>query len=64
MFDFFVEKSANEAGAHVVHMDCCSAKPAKDQLYHIGVRSNYSTPVQEAEDMYSSAVPCPECMAV
>ena len=63
MFEFFVEKSANAAGEHVVHRSSCSALPAIDELYYIGVRSTVEVPLKEAENMYSKAAHCPECIA-
>ena len=62
MFEFFVEKDANESGDHVVHMACCSALPEKDTLYYLGVRSNTAAPLKEAANWFSTSAPCPDCM--
>lgn len=62
MDEFFVEKTADAAGAHVVHKECCPSLPAKDQLRWIGVRSNIAAPLKEAEDFFSKSAPCPECI--
>ena len=63
MFEFYVEKNADETGKHIVHRSTCPSLPAKDMLYHLGVRSTTSVPLQEAANMYSSSAPCPECIA-
>jgi hypothetical protein len=62
MDEFFVEKSANETGAHVVHKDGCPSLPAKDQLHLIGVRSNTEAPLKEAANWFSQSAACPECI--
>jgi len=62
MDEFFVERSANETGAHVVHTACCPSLPAKDKLIYLGVRSNTTAPLKEAANWYSSSAPCPECI--
>ena len=62
MYEFYVEHNANESGAHVVHMACCSSLPAKDTLYYLGVRSTTAAPLKEAANWFSKSAPCPECM--
>ena len=63
MAEFFVEKCADETGAHVVHTDCCPSLPAKDKLHYLGVRSNTAAPLKEAANWFSKSAPCPECIA-
>ena len=63
MDEFFVEKSVNEDGAHVVHTGCCPSLPARDELQYIGVRSNTEAPLKEAANWYSASAPCPECIS-
>lgn len=63
MEEFFVEKSANENGEHLVHTESCSSIPTRDELRWIGARSTNAAPVKEAGDWFSNAVPCPDCMA-
>lgn len=62
MDEFFVEKSANADGAHVVHRDGCPSLPAKDEVHLIGVRSNTAAPLKEAANWFSASAPCPECI--
>lgn len=62
MDEFFVEKSQNADGAHVVHTGCCPSLPTRDQLQYIGVRSTKAVPLKEAANWYSKSAPCPECM--
>jgi hypothetical protein len=62
MYEFFVEKSADETGAHVVHKDCCPSLPAKDELHLIGVRSNTAAPLKEAANWFAKSTPCPKCI--
>jgi len=62
MDEFFVEKSADKNGAHVVHTGCCPSLPAKDELHLIGVRSNTAAPLKEAANWFSQSTPCPECI--
>ena len=62
MDEFFVEKSANASGEHVVHRDGCPALPAKDEVHLIGVRSNTAAPLKEAANWFSKSAPCPECI--
>lgn len=63
MAEFYVEKSANETGNHVVHNATCASLPAKDTLVYIGARSNVAAPLNEAA-LYqlSPSTPCPECI--
>lgn len=63
MDEFFVEKSANENGEHIVHKECCPSLPVKDELRWIGVRSTIAVPLKEAADFFSKSAPCSECMA-
>ncbi len=63
MAEFFVEKYADETGAHVVHDACCPSLPEKEKLMYLGVRSNTTAPLKEAADWYSKSAACPECMA-
>lgn len=62
MDEFFVEKSANESGEHVVHRDGCPSLPAKDALHLIGVRSNTEAPLKEAANWFTKSAACPECI--
>jgi hypothetical protein len=62
MDEFYVEKSANEAGEHIVHKECCPSLPAKDELRWIGVRSNTAAPLKEAANWLSKSAPCPMCI--
>jgi len=64
MDEFFVEKRADETGAHVVHRDGCPSLPAKDEVHLIGVRSNTAAPLKEAANWFSKSAPCPECIPV
>ncbi len=62
MEEFYVEKKANESGAHVVHRESCSSLPAKDELRWLGVRSNTTAPLNEAANWFSKSAPCPKCI--
>lgn len=62
MFEFYVEKDANESGVHIVHRETCSSLPAKDTLYYLGVRSNINAPLNEAANWFSTSAPCPDCI--
>lgn len=62
MYEFYVEKSVNESGEHIVHKEICSSLPAKDKLYYIGVRSNTAAPLKEAANWFSTSTPCPKCI--
>ncbi len=62
MDEFFVEKKADETGAHIVHTGVCASLPEKDALHLIGVRSNTMAPLKEAANWFSKSVPCPECI--
>jgi len=62
MDEFYVEKTVNESGEHIVHTACCSSLPAKTTLYYIGVRSNTVAPLKEAANWFSKSAPCPECI--
>lgn len=63
MDEFFVEKKADETGAHIVHTGVCSSLPAQDEMHLIGVRSNTAAPLKEAANWFSKSAPCPKCMA-
>ncbi len=63
MYEYFVEKQANDKGEHIVHKDCCGSLPAQEALRWLGVRSTTAVPVKEANDWFPNSVPCPECMA-
>lgn len=63
MDEFFVEKMADETGAHMVHTGVCEALPAKDDVHLIGVRSNSAAPLKEAANWFSKSTPCPKCIA-
>ena len=63
MDEFYVEKSANQSGEHIVHTDCCPSLPAKEELYYIGVRSNTAAPLKEAANWFSSSAACPKCIS-
>lgn len=62
MNEYFVEKSENQIGEHIVHKDCCPSLPPKDALHLLGVRSNIAAPLKEAANWYSKSAPCPECI--
>lgn len=62
MDEFFVEKHANETGAHVVHRETCPSLPGKDELHLIGVRSNTAAPLKEAANWFTASAACPKCM--
>ena len=62
MDEFYVETRVNEAGAHIVHKECCPSLPAKDELRWLGVRSNTAAPLKEAANWFSKSAPCPECI--
>lgn len=63
MDEFFVEKKADEEGAHMVHTDCCPSLPSKDELRWLGVRSTKKVPLDEASNFYGKSAPCPVCMS-
>ena len=63
MYEYYVEKAANETGEHFVHSASCSSLPEVDKLRFIGVRSNTQAPLNEASDFFTKVVACPECMA-
>jgi len=62
MDEFYVEISADETGAHMVHKDCCPNLPGRDMLRWIGVRSNTAAPLREAANWFSKSTPCPKCI--
>lgn len=62
MYEYYVEKSETETGAHVVHKETCAALPAKEGLHLIGVRSTTAAPLKEAANWYGKSAPCPDCM--
>ena len=62
MDEFFVEKKADETGAHMVHRGDCESLPAKDEVHLIGVRSNPQAPLNEAANWFSKSAPCPKCI--
>lgn len=64
MYEFYVEKVADETGAHVVHKECCSSLPTKDELRLLGVRSNPHAPLKEAANWFSKSTPCPTCITI
>lgn len=64
MAEFYVEKKANETGAHLVHSSTCAALPALDTMHYLGARSNAQSPVNEALDRYTSVATCPNCIAL
>lgn len=63
MDEFFVEKKADESGAHMVHTAVCPSLPEKDALHIIGVRSGTEVPLKEAANWFSKSTPCPNCIA-
>lgn len=63
MYEYYVQKSANETGDHIVHSSGCSSLPANDNLLYLGVRSNTAAPLKEAADWYSKVSACPKCIA-
>lgn len=62
MYEYYVERLANETGNHVVHRSSCSALPAIGELHYIGVRSNIAAPLNEAANWFSTSTPCPDCI--
>ena len=62
MDEFFVEKKADDTGAHMVHREDCASLPGKDEVHLIGVRSNPEAPLKEAANWFSKSVPCPKCI--
>lgn len=62
MDEYYVEKSANVNGEHLVHKECCPSLPSKEDLRWLGVRSNIAAPLKEASDWFSVSAPCPDCM--
>lgn len=62
MYEYYVEKGANESGEHIVHRSSCASLPAKDQLHYIGVRSSVAAPLNEAANWFSKSAPCPKCI--
>lgn len=63
MAEFYVEKTTNETGEHVMHSSTCSALPAADKLQYMGARSNAPASMKEAADWFTRVAPCPKCLA-
>ena len=63
MIEYFVEKTANDKGAHVVHSSRCASLPAKDKMRYLGPYSNTNAPMSEASNWFSVASACPECLS-
>lgn len=63
MAEFYVEKTANEAGNHIVHNSVCASLPELSALQYLGARSNAAAPLNESA-LYqcAPATPCPECI--
>ena len=64
MDEFYVEKQADETGAHRVHRETCKELPAKDEIQLLGVRSNPQAPLNEAANWYGKSTHCPTCITM
>ena len=64
MAEFYIEKTANETGAHVVHSSTCTCLPAVETMQYLGAYSNAKAPVDQAMDRYVKVSTCSECLAV
>ena len=62
MAEFYVEKKANESGAHLVHSKICACLPAEEAMHYLGAYSNPQAPVNEASDRYRLVTMCPDCL--
>ena len=62
MAEFYVEKKANDTGAHLVHSSRCASLPAQEHMHYLGAYSNASSPVNQALDRYVSVSTCPKCL--
>jgi hypothetical protein len=62
MAEFYIEKTPNETGLHVVHSSTCASLPASESLQYLGAFSNANAPVNKAVDRYSKVSTCPSCL--
>ncbi len=63
MIEYYVEKTANETGEHVVHSSRCSSLPATETMRYLGPYSNINAPMNEASNWFSKACACTECIS-
>ncbi len=62
MAEYYVEKSANEAGDHLVHSAKCSSLPAVEAMHYLGAYSSVTAPVNISLDRYVKVATCPDCL--
>lgn len=62
MIEFYVEKVANETGAHLVHSSKCALLPATDRMRYLGVYSNLKSPVNDASTWFPNVTTCLKCL--
>ena len=63
MAEFYVEKNANDTGAHLVHSSTCSSMPPKESMHYLGAFSNATAPVNKALNRFVRVSSCPQCLA-
>ncbi len=62
MAEFYIEKTTNEAGAHIVHASTCASLPATENMHYLGAFSNANAPVNKALNRYVKMSTCPKCL--
>lgn len=61
MAEFYVEKTAQDNGAHIVHKATCSVLPGKEAIQYLGSISNSTSALKKAGQFFKAVSGCSQC---
>ena len=61
MAEFYLEKTAQSAGEHLVHFDNCTAMPKRQEMIYLGSIASFESAWKSGKSYYNAISACPTC---
>ncbi len=61
MAEFYLEKTPQQAGDHLVHFSSCSVMPNRKEMLYLGSIASFDAAWSEGKRFFNAITACPTC---